>query len=272
MIVFTVIFSAAALCHGLGAWNSYRFYRNNDAAYDSLAARWLKVGLVLQLWALLGKWLVDGSASLATPAGIVTLLSLSLGLALLSGRSKVSVPVLTSFFLPLIFFLALLAFVVLGKVPVGDGRWMTTGMALHIFLTFLGFGHFTLGFGVGMAFWIQEGQLKQHRLKSWSYRLPALEILDNLTVFYTGAGFLLWSGGFLLGVFQALQVWGHLPFSDPKILGALLVLVIYALFFLLRWGFRMRGRKTMVLVMAGYFLALFTFVGVRVFLTTQHVF
>jgi len=50
------------------------------------------------------------------------------------------------------------------------------------------------------------------------------------------------------------------------------VTIIYSLFFLLRWGFGMRGRKTMVLVLAGYFLALFTFVGVRVFLTTQHAF
>jgi ABC-type uncharacterized transport system permease subunit len=59
--------------------------------------------------------------------------------------------------------------------------------------------------------------------------------------------------------------------GDPKILGSVLVLLIYGSFFVLRWGFKMRGRQTMVLVMAGYLLALFTFVGVRIFLTTQHV-
>jgi hypothetical protein len=34
----------------------------------------------------------------------------------------------------------------------------------------------------------------------------------------------------------------------------------------------MRGKRTMTLVMVGYFLALFTFLGVRFFLTTQHVY
>jgi HemX protein len=156
-------------------------------------------------------------------------------------------------------------------IPLMESRLMTSGMASHIFLTFLGFAHFTLGFGVGVAFWVQEGQLKQHQVKSWSYRLPALEALDRLTVFYIGLGFLFWFLGLGLGAVQAIQVWNQLPLADPKILGSFLVLMIYAFFFLLRWGFKMRGRKSMMLVMAGYLLALFTFVGVRVFLTTQHV-
>jgi HemX protein len=149
---------------------------------------------------------------------------------------------------------------------------MSSGMACHIFLTFLGFSHFTLGFGVAVAFWIQEGQLKQRQMKSWSYRLPALEILDSLTVFYIALGFLFWLGGLGLGAVQAFLVWNRLPMDDPKILGSFLVLIIYACFFLLRWGLKIRGKKSMTLVMAGYFLALFTFVGVRVFLTTQHLF
>jgi len=60
--------------------------------------------------------------------------------------------------------------------------------------------------------------LKQHRIKSWSYRLPALEILDGLTVFYIALGFLFWLAGLSLGAVQAFQVWNHLPLEDPKIL------------------------------------------------------
>jgi ABC-type transport system involved in cytochrome c biogenesis permease subunit len=75
-----------------------------------------------------------------------------------------------------------------------------------------------------------------------------------------------------LGAREAFLVWHRLPLDDPKILGSFLVLLIYTAFFLLRWGLGLRGRRTMVLVMVGYFLALFTFVGVRVFLTTRHPF
>src|SRR5581483_3339888 len=259
--------------YAVSSFYSFRFYRGSDPAADKPALRWLLAGALLQGLLLVLKWTLDGFAPFATLDGILSALSFSLAGALLFGRIKTSVPVLTSLFLPFILLVAFMAFWLgLNPVSLMDSRLMSAGMASHIFLTFLGFSHFTLGFGVGVAFWVQEGQLKQHQIKSWSYRLPALDALDQLTVFYIGFGFLFWFAGLGLGAVQAFQVWNRLPLSDPKILGSFLVLMIYACFFLLRWGFQMRGRKSMVLVMAGYLLALFTFVGVRVFLNTQHLF
>ncbi len=220
-----------------------------------------------------GRWILEGQGPLVTLDGILLSLAFALAAALLAGRLKSVVPILHSFFLPIVFILSFLALDLgLGTVPAMDPGKMTAGLVAHILLTFLGFAHFTLGFGVAAAFWIQEGQLKSHRVGNFGYRLPSLELLDGLTVFYTSLGFLFWAGGLALGALQALQVWNKVPFWDPKIMGSFLVLIIYAFFFLLRWGFRMRGKRTMLLVLVGYFLALFTFVGVRVFLTTQHAF
>jgi HemX protein len=272
-MILNGMFAAVVLFYALSCFYSFRYYRGLDEASDRSAVRWLFAGFFAQGLVLVVKWAVDGYAPFVTLEGILTALAFSLAAALLFGRVKTSVPVLTSLFMPFILLVAFLAFWLGFKpVPLMDSRLMTPGMASHIFLTFLGFSHFTLGFGVGVAFWVQEGQLKHHQIKSWSYRLPALDALDRLTVFYIGFGFLFWLGGLGLGAVQAFQVWNRLPMADPKILGSFLVLMIYACFFLLRWGFKMRGRKSMVLVMAGYLLALFTFVGVRVFLTTQHVF
>ena len=273
MSVFQVLLGVIAFCYALACWNSFHYYRNLDEGADNLATRFAGMGLALQGVFLSWKWVQEGYLPFTSLDGILLALSFSLSAALLIGRFKTPVGILASLFLPFICFLSVGSFGVgLNPTPLMDSRLMTSGMASHIFLTFLGFSHFTLGFGVAVAFWIQEGQLKQHRIKSWSYRLPALEILDGLTVFYIGLGYLFWSLGLVLGAVQALQVWNRFPLDDPKILGALLVLVIFTFFFLLRWGLRMRGKKTMMLVMAGYFLALFTFVGVRVFLTTRHVF
>jgi HemX protein len=265
------LLSLVAFLYALSCFYAFRYYRGDESS-DRLAVRWLFAGFCFQGFLLTIQWIMDGYAPLVTLEGILTAFSFSLAAALLLGRLQTPVPVLTSLFMPFIFLVSFLALWVGFKpIPLMDSHLMTPGMASHIFLTFLGFSHFTLGFGVGVAFWVQEGQLKQHQIKSWSYRLPALEALDRLTVYYIGLGFLFWFLGLGLGAVQAFQVWNRLPLADPKILGSFLVLVIYACFFLLRWGFRMRGRKSMVLVMAGYFLALFTFVGVRVFLTTQHV-
>jgi HemX protein len=274
VILFNGLFAATVFCYALSSICSFRYYQSLDASLDKPATRWLLAGFILQCAAFLGLWAFQGFAPLASLEGILLALSLSLAAAILTGRIKTPVPLLASLFMPFIFFLSLLTLLAgLKGTPLMDSHLMTTGMACHILMTFLGFAHFTLGFGVGIAFWVQEGQLKAHRIKSWSFRLPALETLDRLTVYYIGLGFLFWLGGLALGTYQAFEVWNRLPLADPKILGSLLVLLIYACFFLLRWGFKMRGRKTMALVLAGYFLALFTFVGVRILLlNTQHAF
>lgn len=273
MILFNLLFAATVFFYALGCSYAFRYYKSLEDSLEATATRYLASGALLEGAWIAAKWLSDGYAPLTTIDGILAALSFSLALALLLGRIKTPVPILTALFLPFIFALGLMALLAgLKTVPLMESRLMTPGMASHIFLTFLGFAHFTLGFGVGVAFWVQEGQLKHHRFKNWSYRLPALEALDRLTVFYIGLGFLFWMAGLWLGAVQAFQVWNRLPLADPKILGSFLVLMIYACFFLLRWGLKMRGRKSMMLVMTGYFLALFTFVGVRVFLTTQHAF
>src|SRR5665213_512384 len=268
-----VFYAVTTFIYGIGCWFSFHYYKTLESFNDQKAFQWLLIGFLSQALALACQWIVDGFAPLDRIDGILMILSFSLAATLIFGRVKASVPILVSLFLPFIFLLSFLATGSCVKsVPFMDASLMTRGMVAHILLTFFGFSNFTVGFGVGVAFWVQEGQLKQHQIKSWSYRLPALEILDGLTVFHVGFGFLFWAAGVLLGTVQAYQVWNRLRLLDPKIMGSFLVLVIYALFFVFRWALGLRGKKTMTLVMVGYFLALFTFLGVRLFLTTQHVF
>lgn len=265
MTWITWIFAAVAYFYAGGSWNSFRYYQSLDEGFDQKAARWLHAGLLLQGVALAGPWVTQGQAPLGTASGVLGAFSFSLALALTIGRIKTPVPILGSLFSPFIFLLSAISFGGTLQTPCLEPYSVTPYIAIHIFLTFLGFSFFTLGFGVGVAFWIHEGQIKQHRIKSWSYRLPALEVLDRLTVFYIGLGFLFWLAGLGLGESQG----GNLPSIHPTVLGSFFVLIIYACFFLLRWVFRLRGRKSMVLVMAGYFLALFIFMSVRYFMMTQ---
>ena len=272
MILPQLVLVTIVILYGLGCFCSYRYYRNLEADFDRKAVRWLGLGLAAQILLLAGEWVANGYPPLDSLEAILTAFSLCLSVTLLMGRIKTPLPVLTSLFAPFLFLIVFVAalLALFRGLPLKDSPLMSGTMASHILLTFFGFSHFTLGFGVGVAYWIQEGQLKQHRIKNWSYRLPALEDLDRLTVFHIGLGFLFWISGLGLGTLQAFQLWNKLPLGDPKILGSFLVLMIYACFFLLRWFFEMRGRKSMILVMAGYILALFTFAGVQVFLTTQH--
>jgi HemX protein len=263
----------SVFCYAIGCFQVFRYLRNFDSIVDDGAFLWLRVGLVFQSIFLLGRWIALGYVPVTNLPEILTVLAFCLAAALVSGRFRAKAPLLTSLFLPFIFLLSLISISVMDKFDSPMAPILTTPrIASHVFLTLLGYSFFTLGFGVGLTYWIQEGQIKQHQMKKWALNLPALELLDRLTVYYTGWGLVFWTAGLFLGVFQALLSWDQFPISDPKIFGSLLVLGIYTAFFLCRWGFQMRGRKTMILVMAGYFLAFFTFVVVQVFLNSRHVF
>jgi HemX protein len=273
MTILGIIPAMGSVCYAVSAWYSAQYYKDLDGVRDRFAVRWLGGGVLLQALALTAQWIQSGYAPFATLDGILLAFSFALALVLFIGHLQARVAFLSLLFVPFIFFLSFLALLFsFATAPSAAAHFMTAALACHIFLTFLGFSSFTMGFGVGMAFWIQEGQLKHHQMGKWSYRLPALEVLERLTVFHIGLGLVFWAGGLALGVVQAYQVWNKIPFLDPKILGSFLVLVIYSILFLLRWCLRIRGKRTMLFVMVGYFLALFTFLGVRVFLNTQHVF
>jgi ABC-type uncharacterized transport system permease subunit len=268
-----VILGLAVLAYAWGTYQVFRYLIDFDPAFEVSAFRALRWGIGFQFAFLLLVGISEGYAPVTNLPEILAVLAFSLSLALIVGRFKTSAPLLSALFLPFIFLLSALALAAELKGDAPMSLLMTQPLiAIHIFLSLLGYCFFTLGFGVGMTYWLQESQIKRHRIKKWANHLPALELLDSLTVFYTGWGFVFWSAGLLLGLFQALKVWGGIPCSDPKILGSLSVLVIYAAFFLGRWGLGMRGKKTMILVLAGYFLALFTFVGVQVFLNSRHVY
>jgi len=60
-------------------------------------------------------------------------------------------------------------------VPVGQ-FWLT----IHRTLSFIGYATLALTFGAGIMYIIQESQLKSRHLGAFYYRLPSLEILDDI--------------------------------------------------------------------------------------------
>jgi ABC-type transport system involved in cytochrome c biogenesis permease subunit len=267
------ILAGAVLAYGSGCYQALRYLIDFDPALEKSAFRRLTWGIGFQFLFLALLWIFEGYAPVTNLCEILAVLAFCLGSALGLGRLRSPVPLLSSLFLPFLFLLSFLALVAGLKWEGPMSILLTNPMiSTHIFLTLLGYSFFTLGFGVGITYWLQESQIKRHQMKKWANLLPALDLLDGLTVFYTGWGFVFWTAGLGLGIIQAVKVWGGIPWLDPKILGSFSVLAIYAAFFLCRWGLSMRGKKTMVLILAGYFLALFTFVGVQVFLNSRHVY
>jgi len=258
----------------LGAtWSALGYFRNWNLAQDVAAGRFLALGITVHVIFLAFRWEQTGFIPLTAFSEVLAVLGLCLSIGLALTRMRVRIPVLSSLFLPLIV-LFTLASIVAGPTPGPEiqPQFKTTLLAVHILCNLLGYSYFTLGFFTGLAFYIQEGRLKEHKIQAWTFHLPSLETMDRLTVRFTAWGFVFWTLGIALGILNAIKTDSKLSAYDPKIISAWCVWGLYALYFALRWGLRMRGKKALALAVAGYLLSLFTFFGVKLLMTTHHTF
>ena len=105
---------------------------------------------------------------------------------------------------------------------------------------------------------------------SFANRLPALYLLDDLSYRSVIFGFVLLALGIVTG-----SVWSHVAWDswwiwDPKETWALAAWLFYAVYLGLRSFFDWRGRNAAVLAIAGLFLILFAFLGVKFLVPGKH--
>ncbi len=143
--------------------------------------------------------------------------------------------------------------------PVLQSFWMS----LHVSFLFFAYAGFANAFGVGLAYLLQERQLKSRKPSILVFRLPALDELDALIY-----KIILWSVplltvGLVVGMRWAYLEWGRYWNWDAKETWALITWILYMDYLFMRLVVGWRGRKATYLSMIGFVVALFTYVGVN---------
>ncbi len=172
-------------------------------------------------------------------------------------------PILGAFVLPIVFAAMAMALrsptgTAVPEIPRGlESHWL----AAHIPVMFIAYAAFAHAFAVGLAFLLQESQLKSKQPTRLAFRLPALNELDRLISQIIAWAFPALTIGLLLGARWAHEAWGHYWAWDAKEAGALVTWLVYLGYLLLRSAAGWRGRKTAYLSLAGFAVVMFTYIG-----------
>lgn len=146
-----------------------------------------------------------------------------------------------------------------GLQPALQSYWM----AIHVPVMFASYSSFANAFGIGIAYLIQERQIKSRKPGELSYRLPSLEDLDRLIYRIIFTAFPVLTLGILLGARWAYDAWGRYWGWDAKETWALITWFVYLVYLHMRLVVGWRGRRTAYLSLAGFAVVLFTYVGVN---------
>jgi cytochrome c-type biogenesis protein CcsB len=172
-------------------------------------------------------------------------------------------PVLGVFILPIVFAGMVVALrsptgTAVPEIPRGlDSRWL----AAHIPVMFVAYAAFGHAFAVGLAYLLQESQLKSKNPTRLAFRLPPLDELDRLISRIIAWAFPALTVGLLLGSRWAYDIWGRYWTWDAKETAALITWLVYLGYLVLRAAGGWRGRKTAYLSLAGFAVMMFTYVG-----------
>lgn len=182
----------------------YLMYRR--PALSTLAMLMVGVGLISHTTMMWARAMATGHGPYTTDFEVAAFFSWALVVGFFLTQLKYKIKDLGSFIIP-VAFLILLYSVFLSKeitaVPESEFRvWIT----LHRTLSILGFAAFAMAFAAAIMYLIQESQLKSKKLGIMYFRMPSLEILDNLNYKVIAIGFPLFTLGFMTGAIWNVQM------------------------------------------------------------------
>jgi len=137
------------------------------------------------------------------------------------------------------------------------GGWL----AVHIGSIILGYTGLFLTFVAAVMYLIQEKELKSRIPRGFYYRLPSLELCDELYYRSLLFGLPLLTIGILTGFIWASRTWKGPWEFDPKILASLLTWLIYLVLFSTRVSGGWRGRRAAYFAIFGFAAIMVTFLG-----------
>jgi len=229
------------------------------------------VGFTAHTLLLATMWVRTTQFPTASHAGSMVFFSWVIIILLAAFEARYRLPVVGSFVLP-IAFVPMLYAAFLGHGPSQAPEILKSGWFLaHTSLAFLADAAFVIAFAVGWMYLLQERQVKSHRPGANFRRLPPLATLDEINHRAIAVGFPLLTVGILTGAIWAEVVYGKLPF-DAKIAWSCGTWLIYGLILNMRQAFGWRGRKAAQLSIAGFALAMFSYIVVNIFFTGFHSF
>ena len=161
---------------------------------------------------------------------------------------------------------------ILGTVDGGLPRHMTGAfIVLHLVVLSVNFALITLGFGSALYYLNVRRKLKSRKLlPAVDAHTPSLATLDRINNVVVLWGFPLFTVGLATGFAWALVSRGAMVTSDPKEIASILLWLLYALVFMLRFVLGWQGKKAAIMLLVLFAAMLCSLVGVNFFMDSHH--
>jgi len=234
-------------------------------------AHWLiSIGFLVHCIFTLNRYLEAGRTPITNLHESLSFFSLALVGIFIAFERRYKACILGSFISPLALVLMIVSSLFPAAITPLNPSLKSNWLAVHTTLAFLGYATFAVAFGAGIMYLIQEHFLKSRRLGAMYQKLPSLDTLDDINYRCLTFGFPLLTFAIITGAIWAETAWGTYWSWDPKETWSLVTWFVYAALLHGRLTTGWRGKRAAVLAIVGFFIMLFTFLGVNLLLPGLH--
>lgn len=265
-----VFFKLTLLCYFLGTVVYLFYFYGKKDSWSLYAAGLTGAGLLFHTIALLLRTFETGHFPISNLSEALSFFSWGMVATHLLLDFKYRIHILGSFILPLAFlFLGSAAFFPGGEEsqkPSLNSGWF----GIHTTLVILGGVAFTIAFAAGMMYLIQERLLKSKHFSRLYYKLPSLDLLDQMNQWAIMAGFPLLTFGIFAGALWAGNVTGDYWAWDPQRIFAVITWLFYLLMLHGRLSVGWRARKAAYLAIIGFMGVVFSYFIINLIVKGTH--
>jgi cytochrome c-type biogenesis protein CcsB len=236
-------------------------------------ARWVLVGgFVVHCLALALRWFDAGQTPVSSPHEALSFFAWAIVGCYLLFDLRYRLAIIGAFVCPVAVVLMIVSSAMPKQLrepnPLLDSWWFP----VHVSLAFAGYAIFALACVAGIMYLLQERMLKGKHFTGLYFRLPSLDILDNINARCLSFGFPLMTMGIISGAVWANAAWGDYWRWDPKETWALLTWFLYAALLHGRLTIGWRGRRAAIFAIIGFCCLLISFFVVNAMTDTEHSF
>ena len=238
-----IIFNAALICYlfsGLG-YTLYLVFRNTMVKQFSIYL--LGLGLFSHTVTIGLRSVETGHVPYTTGFEIASFLAWVIVVIYFLIEFKYKIKDLGAFVIPVVFLILLFSFFQSREFSLIDESSTMFWLTMHRTLSIIGFAAFAIAFGAAVMYLIQENQVKTKKMGVMYFRMPSLEVLDNLNYKVICIGFPLFTLGFMTGSIWNIKTDESFAWDPISTLPLIVVWLIYCSIFFGRLLVGWRGKK-----------------------------
>ncbi len=201
---------------------------------------------------------------------ILSVLSFTTALAYLAIEYMTKVKSTGYFVLVISFLFQLVSSILIREMVVMNPVLHNKLLGFHVTSALLGYSAFAISAVYGFLYVMLYHHIKSNRFGVIYDNLPNLEKLERMATLAVISGFVLLTVAIIVGIVWLPRAFVHFSYFDPKLVGTMVIWLMYGIGLLAKRSIGWQGRKIMVLSIVGFAVTLLSLTVVNVFLSGFH--